>query len=61
MVENGVLHVRYVPSDENLADFFTKPLDSTTFFKLRNRIMNVPDAGLSAKADEGVSRSATIT
>ena len=49
MVENGVLHVRYVPSEENLADFFTKPLDSTSFFKLRDRIMNVPPASLSAK------------
>ena len=61
MVENGVLHVRFVPSEANLADFFTKPLESTSFFKLRDRIMNVPPADLSAKADEGVSRSAAVT
>ena len=40
MVENGELVVPYVKSDENLADFFTKPLSAKRFFSLRNKIMN---------------------
>ena len=33
--------VPYVPSDANLADFFTKPLRPSKFFPLRDKIMNV--------------------
>ena len=40
MVENGEIVVPYVKSDENLADFFTKPLTAKRFFSLRNKIMN---------------------
>ena len=41
MVENGELIVPYVATDDNLADFFTKPLTARRFFTLRNKIMNV--------------------
>ena len=44
MVENGELIVPYVATDDNLADFFTKPLNAKRFFVLRNKIMNVADA-----------------
>ena len=40
MVENGELVVPYVNTDENLADFFTKPLSAKKFFLIRNKIMN---------------------
>ena len=43
MVENGELVVPYVATDDNLADFFTKPLNAKRFFLLRNKIMNVAD------------------
>ena len=33
--------VPYVESSDNLADFLTKPLEGKTFFRLRDRIMNV--------------------
>ena len=41
VVESGKVVVPFVCSADNLADFFTKGLDSTTFFSMRNRIMNV--------------------
>ena len=41
MVENGEIVVPYVNSDDNLADFFTKPLTAKRFFALRDKIMNV--------------------
>ena len=40
MVENGELVVPYVKSDDNLADFFTKPLSAKRFFSMRDKIMN---------------------
>ena len=41
LVENHTLHVQYVNTADNLADFFTKPLPPKAFFKLRDAIMNV--------------------
>ena len=41
LVEDGTLVVPFVRSDDNLADFFTKPLRAVKFFALRNKIMNV--------------------
>ena len=43
-VERGEIHVRvpFVKTDDNIADFFTKPLSSKRFFSLRDRMMNVP-------------------
>ena len=41
MVEEGEIVVPYVKSDDNLADFFTKPLTAKKFFSLRNKIMNL--------------------
>ena len=41
LVEDGTLVVPFVRSDDNLADFFTKPLKAAKFFALRNKIMNV--------------------
>ena len=41
LVEDGRLVVPYVSSEDNLADFFTKPLKPVRFFVLRDKIMNV--------------------
>jgi len=41
-VEDHRLRVPFVASADNLADFFTKPLNAKTFFRLRDEIMNVP-------------------
>ena len=40
-VESLEISVPFVRSELNMADFFTKPLLSATFFRLRNAIMNV--------------------
>ena len=44
MVEALQIEVPYVPTDENIADFFTKPLAANKFFPMRDRIMGVPGA-----------------
>ena len=42
-VENHLIRVPFVRTDENHADFFTKVLPARKFFPLRDKIMNVPD------------------
>ena len=39
-VENHLIRVPFVRTDENDADFFTKVLPGRNFFPLRNKIMN---------------------
>ena len=46
LVEEGRLVVPFVSTNDNLADFFTKPLKPARFFYLRNIIMNVPSSQL---------------
>ena len=41
LVEMGEIVVPYVRSDDNLADFFTKPLTAKRFFSIRDKIMNL--------------------
>ena len=43
-VEDHKITVPYVNTLDNLADFFTKPLDGKQFFKMRDIIMNVKDS-----------------
>ena len=43
LVEHGRMSVPFVRTDDNLADFLTKPLDWARFRLLRDRIMNVPE------------------
>ena len=42
LVEQQRIVVPYVATDDNLADFFTKPLVAKKFFALRDKIMNNP-------------------
>ena len=41
-VENLQIRVPFVKTVDNLADFFTKPLSSKNFYRMRDIIMNVP-------------------
>jgi hypothetical protein len=41
LVEKQQLVVPYVSTVDNMADFFTKPLDGKHFYRFRNQIMNV--------------------
>ena len=40
-VEDEKIRVPFVKSHDNLADFFTKPLQGDRFFELRDQIMNI--------------------
>ena len=42
LVEDMRITVPFVPTEQNLADFFTKPLSAKRFFALRKVIMNLP-------------------
>jgi hypothetical protein len=40
-IESGEVSLEHCPTEEMVADFFTKPLQGSTFIKLRNMIMNI--------------------
>ena len=40
-VKEGEISVRLVKTDDNEADFFSKPLKPSSFFSLRDSIMNI--------------------
>jgi hypothetical protein len=40
-VKSGEVSIDYCPTDDMIADFFTKPLQGTKFRKFRDIIMNV--------------------
>jgi hypothetical protein len=40
-IQNGEIEIQYCPTEEMLADFFTKPLQGSLFLKFRNRILNI--------------------
>jgi hypothetical protein len=42
-INNRELSVKYCPTGEMIADFFTKPLQGKLFLKFRQLIMNLPD------------------
>ena len=41
VVEAEKIRVPYVKSADNIADFFTKPLQGDKFFSMRDKIMNI--------------------
>jgi hypothetical protein len=54
MVEEFEINVPFVPTDENPADFFTKPIKSVPkFFEMRARIMNERDRPVGARGTSG--------
>ena len=45
-IQNKTLSLRHCPTEEMLADYFTKPLQGSLFIRLRNHIMGADfDAG----------------
>jgi hypothetical protein len=40
-IDNGDIVLEHCPTEEMLADFFTKPLQGSLFYKLRDLIMNI--------------------
>ena len=53
LVENHVVRVPYVSTDDNLADMFTKVLDRLPFEKFRRLVMNVLVSGVQYLAPRG--------
>lgn len=43
LVADGTITVKFVPTDANVADLFTKPLSAKRFVELRNAAMNISD------------------
>jgi hypothetical protein len=41
-IKNGEMRIEYCPTEEMVADFFTKPLQGSLFRKLRGLILNTP-------------------
>ena len=40
-IKNEKLQIEYCPTDNMVADYFTKPLQGKNFFQFRNNIMNL--------------------
>jgi hypothetical protein len=40
-LDKGELHLEYTPTEEMVADFFTKPLQGTLFLKMRDKLLGV--------------------
>ena len=40
-VDAGAMHIEHCPTEDMLADFFTKPLQGGPFRRMRDRIMNI--------------------
>ena len=38
-VQKGMVKLKYVPSEKNLADIFTKPMKKIAFKRLRDRLL----------------------
>jgi len=43
-VKKGEITIDYCPTEDMLADYFTKPLQGSLFRRLRNTIMGVTDS-----------------
>ena len=42
-ISNGTIHLQYVPTGEQLADIFTKPLAAQSFIKFRSELWIQPN------------------
>ena len=42
-IKNNDLSIEFCPTEDMVADFFTKPLQGETFRKFRRLIMNIPE------------------
>ena len=54
--QEHVIRVPFVSTVDNIADFFTKPLKSRDFFRMRDIIMNVPARARANSASERAPR-----
>ena len=59
-VEDHLITVPFVRTDDNIADFFTKALESKRFFRLRDSIMNVAPQHRACRASASSSPRAGL-
>jgi hypothetical protein len=52
-LERREIRLEYMPTDQMVADFFTKPLQGKQFIKHRASIMNLDDAAAEDREDTG--------
>ena len=49
LVKRGLVTVQYCPTADMVADYFTKPLQGSTFIKLRDKVMGLSPAIMPLK------------
>lgn len=49
MVQKGAIRLQYIPTDEQIADVFTKPLSVTKFVYFRNKLGMAENASLAER------------
>jgi hypothetical protein len=54
-VDNGTIEIVHCPTDKMWADYFTKPLQGSQFYKLRDLIMNIDPSSLHHSSHRSVS------
>jgi hypothetical protein len=60
-IEQGELQVQHCPTEDMLADFFTKPLQGSLFFKMRDRIMSIDTSSKFHSCHRSVLNHETTT
>jgi len=58
-IKRGEVKVAYCPTENMLADFFTKPLQGAVFWRMRSQILNMPftDTGVSEAHRSGLDEA----
>jgi hypothetical protein len=51
-IKNGEIKIEYCPTEQMMADFFTKPLQGVLFTKFRDFIMNVDPSSTTVTEDQ---------
>ena len=49
MVQKGAIRLQYIPTDEQIADVFTKPLSATKFVYFRDKLGMAENASLTER------------
>jgi hypothetical protein len=56
-VDNGTIEIAHCPTDMMWADYFTKPLQGSQFYKLRDLIMNIDPSSAYHSSNRSVLRT----
>ena len=56
-VDNGTIEIVHCPTDKMWADYFTKPLQGSQFYRLRDLIMNIDPSSVYHSSNRSVLRT----